>query len=166
MEKQTLERLIEQKFSLSKIGKETNNSVSTIVYWMNKYGLKTLNKKPGYSSDKKGYKICSKCEEEKVIKDFYSNSGYCKDCMRVYCNDRNKNRKIELINHFGGECKDCKLKLVDSHYSVFEFHHLDPKQKDPNIFKNIRAKKNETIMNELSKCVLLCANCHRIRHSV
>lgn len=40
---------------------------------------------------------------------------------------------------------------------------LDPKQKDMNPSKALTLAK-EKAWKELDKCVILCANCHKIRH--
>jgi len=50
------------------------------------------------------------------------------------------------------------------HQAAFQFHHKDPKVKDF-IIGNVANKKWDVIKAELSKCVLLCANCHAIEHS-
>lgn len=44
----------------------------------------------------------------------------------------------------------------------YDFHHLDPNQKDFSIGK--QSKSFAVIRSELDKCVLLCSNCHRKRH--
>lgn len=75
------------------------------------------------------------------------------------------NRKIKAVKSMGGQCEDCGLTLKDSHYSVFEFHHLDPSEKDYSWTK-LRLRSQEAIDEELSKCALLCANCHRLRHAL
>ena len=75
------------------------------------------------------------------------------------------NRKIKAVESMGGLCKDCGLTLEDSHYSIFEFHHLDSSEKGDSWTK-LRLKSQEAIDKELSKCVLLCANCHRLRHAL
>jgi predicted HNH restriction endonuclease len=72
-------------------------------------------------------------------------------------------RKLDAIRYKGNECKDCHLKSNGKNYSVFEFHHLDPAQKDF-AWTKLRLKSIKTIYNELDKCELLCANCHRMRH--
>jgi len=72
-----------------------------------------------------------------------------------------KINKLKAITYLGGKCHDCGLQT--DIYSVYEFHHLDPKQKDRDIHKIMRRSWIK-IEAELKKCILLCANCHRVRH--
>ena len=72
---------------------------------------------------------------------------------------RTKIRGVELL---GGKCIDCNL--VDDP-CVYDFHHLDPAQKDFAISTQGRCHSWEKIEAELKKCVLLCSNCHRKRHN-
>lgn len=51
----------------------------------------------------------------------------------------------------------------DKHPAAFQFHHLDPSQKDFSISSSQKSFKE--LVPELDKCVLLCANCHAIKHS-
>lgn len=75
--------------------------------------------------------------------------------------ERSHSNKARMVEYLGGKCLDCGGKFLDV---VFDFHHLDPSQKD---FALSAARGNswETIKPELDKCVLLCANCHRTRHA-
>lgn len=138
-------------------------------------------------------KNCFVCKEFKTWNNFSSKNGFsCKECKEIskareaaqnlkksnesYKYRRDKisikqkikrdNRKLYFIQIAGGECVDCKIKCSEKHPScIFDFHHLDPLKKDMNIGKFIKNKKKEEIvLNEISKCVLLCSNCHRIRH--
>ncbi len=73
--------------------------------------------------------------------------------------------KLKLTSYAGGKCVDCNVIANVSNYSIFEFHHLDPQQKDFAIGESRLFKKNqEDIFLEIDKCALLCANCHRLRH--
>jgi len=114
-------------------------------------------------------KICTSCNIEKETNEFYEKAGrkngqsYCKGCFNAYCIKRWQNRKIEAINYMGGECVDCKIAHPIYPPDVYEFHHLDPKEKEAGWVK-LRLTSWENIKKELDKCVLLCANCHRIRH--
>ncbi len=75
---------------------------------------------------------------------------------------RTNAKKMKMIIHMGGKCKDCGLSLEEK-LPIADFHHLDPKLKEFN-------PSDATTMGwdkckvELEKCVLLCTNCHRIRH--
>ena len=72
---------------------------------------------------------------------------------------RNKMRN-RAISAFGDECGLCGYKKCKR---ALEFHHLDDTTKDFNISgSNIANWK--TIVSELRKCVMICANCHREVH--
>lgn len=51
----------------------------------------------------------------------------------------------------------------ESHPACLEFHHVDPKKKERNIGTSAGLKW-ATILAEISKCTLLCSNCHRKLH--
>lgn len=57
------------------------------------------------------------------------------------------------------------VKCGTNDYRVLEFHHQDGKEKD---FSIAFARDNNLgilrIKQEIKKCVILCANCHRITH--
>jgi hypothetical protein len=62
----------------------------------------------------------------------------------------------------GVSCLDCGVSYPGP---VMEYHHLDPTQKDPNFgLRQMKCWGTSRIDEELSKCVILCANCHRMRH--
>ncbi len=63
-----------------------------------------------------------------------------------------KERAIALL---GGKCVICGY---DKCPAAFDFHHMDPTQKD---FVISSKMSWEAIVEELKKCVLVCANCHR-----
>ena len=60
----------------------------------------------------------------------------------------------------GGKCNKCGGVF---HSSAFDFHHVNPEEKDVDPGALVRRSK-EALYAELSKCILLCANCHRIHH--
>jgi hypothetical protein len=72
---------------------------------------------------------------------------------------RRKERAVELL---GGRCLGCNA-IVQA--SVFEFHHLDRRTKDFAISHDGITRSWKKIVAELTKCVLLCANCHRETHA-
>ena len=112
-------------------------------------------------------KTCSTCNEEKLITEFYSTKKrtqtLCKKCFNSYCVERWIKKKIDAINYKGNKCVDCSLSYPEQPYVIFDFHHLNPLEKDVD-WSKLRLKSDESIKKELDKCVILCSNCHRIRH--
>jgi hypothetical protein len=112
-------------------------------------------------------KTCGRCHQSKPLSEFYRKprkSGgvtvYCKPCFNAYTTERFRLRKKQAVEYLGGRCGDCGGIFP---YYVYDFHHLDPSQKDVQ-FTVLRRRSWEAITRELDKCVLLCSNCHRIRH--
>lgn len=73
------------------------------------------------------------------------------------------NTKRKLVIALGGKCVICGY---IGHNEVFDLHHLDPEKKDF-AFGQIIANPTawEKLIVEAKKCVLLCANCHRLYHA-
>ena len=51
-----------------------------------------------------------------------------------------------------------------NHPATFDFHHVDSSTKEASINKLIKNRAFKRAMEEVQKCVVLCANCHRIHH--
>lgn len=66
-----------------------------------------------------------------------------------------------MVAAMGGKCRTCGGVFP---LAVYDFHHLGDKDYSPSNLMNNGSIKD--IARELSKCVLLCANCHRIEHHV
>ena len=73
-----------------------------------------------------------------------------------------RRRKINLIQVLGGKCQICGFNLFPD---ALEFHHEDPSQKDYGLASKGTCHDIETDLNEIKKCFLVCANCHRGIHS-
>ena len=71
-------------------------------------------------------------------------------------------RKQELVQAAGGCCNICGyLKCI----GALEFHHIDPLQKKYGISSSGNCHSLEQDLEEIKKCILVCANCHREIHS-
>lgn len=110
---------------------------------------------------------CTDCQVEITSENAYKKSGRpgkyisrCKSCFNKYCMKRWIQRKLNVIEQKGNRCEDCKQSY---HYSVYDFHHLNPTEKDMQ-WDKMRLMNEAKMQQELSKCILLCSNCHRIRH--
>lgn len=116
-------------------------------------------------------KTCTVCKESKALDEFPKHpqhkDGYnsvCKKCMQKSNKKCRLNKKIHFIKKMGGECTNCKIKLTENNWSIFDFHHIDPSQKEVS-WSTLRNWSNDKIEKELNKCTLLCANCHRLLHA-
>lgn len=122
------------------------------------------------------FKVCQRCQTEKPIDDFYENrrkskateglewaghDSYCKLCRSVQRGERREQLKRQAVDYLGGCCVDCGLVDIPD---VYDFHHLDPMVKEERIALIIQ-RSWARVVEELKKCVLLCANCHRKRHA-
>lgn len=57
------------------------------------------------------------------------------------------------------------LSMWRKEFVCLDFHHIDSSQKSFDIGKQFHIKAIGTIINEIKKCVVLCANCHRKVHA-
>jgi hypothetical protein len=51
-----------------------------------------------------------------------------------------------------------------SHIAALDFHHEDPSTKEYDVNRLISNGQFKKAGEELKKCIVLCANCHRIHH--
>lgn len=130
-------------------------------------------------------KKCTKCNRILPLENFrWKNKALnkkhsrCKDCEKAaekarYASD--KERRESIINRTY-QYKQENINLVNSYKQqgcckcgekrpyVLDFHHINPQEKDNTIAHMINSSSLENLENEIKKCVLLCANCHREFH--
>ena len=127
-------------------------------------------------------KRCIKCNEEKNTTEFRKDSNLkdglrseCKTCSRSYQKDRYQyiyagryvernrahrnelSRRIRIIRELN-PCTACG----ESDISCIDFHHVNEDEKEGLVTSFQSWSK---IVNELTKCISLCANCHRKYHA-
>ncbi len=86
----------------------------------------------------------------------------CKSCYLATKNilrKKNRNWLIEYKKKY--KCEKCGI----TDYRVLEFHHTNGKEKGFTIGWAYNSMGLDRIRKEIEKCVILCANCHRIFHS-
>lgn len=165
-----LKKLVTENYSISGIANILRISKTAVRCRLKKYGLKTNHKQYNQGAKKypivDGKRLCRVCGELKEVDDFYHHehgNAICKICSNKNTTYRGIKSKIQAILYKGSICIDCGKKFPDEHYSIFDFHHLDPEQKDFDISDSYRGYISE-IESELDKCILLCSDCHRKRH--
>lgn len=127
-------------------------------------------------------KTCKKCSESKQESEFDRNNRgifpWCKLCRKAYDKERyervgskqwrrtrgngRQNRKIWFQNYKKSlSCSKCP----ENHPACLDFHHVNEKTKTATISNMvIGAVSEKRILAEISKCIVLCANCHRKFH--
>jgi hypothetical protein len=130
-------------------------------------------------------KHCRGCGEDKSVEDFNRNKAktdglqtQCRDCMhdlnkshyhksperraKLRMNGkllRVKNAKfLARYKRFYG-CRLCR----EREPVVLDLHHIDPAVKDTEVSKLLHS--SDRMKEELRKCAVLCANCHRKFHA-
>ena len=73
-----------------------------------------------------------------------------------------RRKKIHAVNAFGGQCQICGYKKC---IDALEFHHIDESTKKAKPSHVIMRWSWERAKEELDKCMLVCANCHREIHA-
>lgn len=64
---------------------------------------------------------------------------------------------------FGGKCEVCGY---NKNAAALHFHHKDPGAKSFKLDVRVLSNKRwELILQEVSKCVVLCSNCHAEKHN-
>lgn len=130
-------------------------------------------------------KICTRCQEEKEFSEFRFRDKkkgtlqcWCKKCFSIYEKDKwkksstrrksniekNKERRLRnkqfVFDYLADKsCEECGI----DDWRVLEFDHLDRSKKSFGVSDCCsRCLSIKRIQQEISKCRILCANCHRI----
>jgi hypothetical protein len=77
------------------------------------------------------------------------------------------NRKAKLRKQLSDYKTTLKCsKCPEAHSACLDFHHIDPTTKSFGLGQAIHKQVSwDKIINEIRKCIVLCANCHRKEHS-
>lgn len=145
-----LEALLKDGLSNTKIAKEFGVHRTTIAKIIKKNGFVTSEK------IKRGDKVkCIGCDNKTT-----SRRKRCDTCNTKIRRFRAKKASVEYL---GGRCNRCGW-VGD--LSGYDFHHKNPNSKTftPDA-ANLANKSWEKVREELDKCELLCALCHRLEHS-
>lgn len=109
-------------------------------------------------------RTCSRCRLTKSINQFNRRKqglqGYCKDCKREYANELNKARRKAIDALKTAPCADCG----NSYPPVcMDFDHV----RGEKLFGIAKIRNRgvdwQRVLDEVAKCDIVCANCHRLR---
>jgi len=155
-----------------------NCTRNTIAQYKRDFGFVGLTPNSRKRDLSKETKLCSICNKEKMLNNFYSNgrtplgnSKYKPYCIPCDNARRDKLYRDNIIKYLESCNKDysCELCGYTGIWGSLDFHHVRPEDKLFSIgapsSKTLSAEKFEdVIVPELDKCMLLCPNCHRQKH--
>lgn len=161
MDFEKLESLVNERLSIREIANRLDTGFSTVRYWLRVHDLKTWRGPKGaLPKDRDIPRLCSLCGATDP-NFFYGNVRYrCKSCHNRETWERQQNTRAKALKCLGGKCVDCGYY---EHTCALDIHHLDPSIKDTG-FSHMSSWKWERVEIEIKKCILLCKNCHAVRH--
>jgi hypothetical protein len=99
--------------------------------------------------------MCKECRKSYIKTHYESNKEkYKKNIKEAKLNNAQFIRDLKSTT----PCKDCGKVFP---YYVMDFDHLTDKKF--NIARSVRVKGINQIKEEISKCDIVCSNCHRVR---
>lgn len=128
-------------------------------------------------------KKCSVCHLQKDDTEFHKCSvrkdglqPKCKECNRIGARksykantEKHKARARNRISIFKKAsslikekygCFNCEMKIG----VCLDFHHLNEVEKDTEVSRLFCSKTKQRTVDEINKCIVVCANCHRRIH--
>jgi hypothetical protein len=112
--------------------------------------------------EKEILKLCKKHGETMHVIDSTKKRYRCRKCRVDAVDKRRRLLKQKAVEYKGNSCINCGYNKC---LAALEFHHIDPTQKDFALSNDGHTRSWEEIKNELDKCILVCANCHREIHN-
>jgi hypothetical protein len=131
-------------------------------------------------------KRCCTCREEKEIIEYHkckaNKDGLqkrCKQCNSIStkkCYDNNPELKERVAKNAAEKVLKIRnqIEVIKSKYGCclcsendgccLDFHHVDSESKIASVAYLITVKNLKKIYDEIKKCVIVCANCHRKIH--
>ena len=110
-------------------------------------------------SENKKHSQCKDCEKQ-ADKEYYLKNGERRQAVRDRANVQKINnlKLVEKVKSQG--CAKCGEKRIH----VLDLHHIDPDGKVSEIAHMVKSSSFESLQQEINKCIVLCANCHRDFH--
>ena len=115
-------------------------------------------------------KGCTKCKQWKPLPSFNKQAG-TKDGLKYHCKECCKDHYKKAIERLKAYIKlrgnKCELCGVSYSYEVYDFHHIDPDEKEMQLVTRMwrGTKMYAKTLIEAEKCALVCSNCHRSIHA-
>lgn len=110
-----------------------------------------------YVNDRCRCSICTEANSEYSRNWHGENRASHNEYLRTRQKERYHTNRTRFLLVLGNECAACGTS------KDLEFDHIDPSTKEKKIAGLLGRSSEETIMEELVKCQLLCKACHRTK---
>lgn len=163
IDRKVLEVLVEDGLTLARMAEELERDISTVQYWLRKYGLKVIGgprRRAAREAKAAGLrKVELDCPHHGITLHVLESGGSyrCTRCRSEKVAARRRKVKEILVAEAGGRCQICGY---DRCVAALEFHHRDPGAKTFGLARRGITRALEKVREEAQKCVLLCATCH------
>lgn len=163
LDRGTLEIAVEKGLTLNEMAKSVSRDISTVRYWLRRYGLKATGgarRRETREAKQRGLRhIERRCSRHGRTRFVLENRGSyrCMKCRRSDVSAWRRRAKQRLVEEAGGKCQVCGY---DRYLGALQFHHLDPSKKSFSLSRRGCTRAFAELQAEAAKCVLLCANCH------
>lgn len=158
--REEIEGLVKGGATLSEMAEALDRSVSTVRYWLGRYGLKTVNRRGRRPRCVDGASTETfECARHGITEFALEGRGYyrCKRCRSAAVAKRRRKVKEQLVREAGGSCILCGY---SQWLGALQFHHVEPAGKEFHLSHRGHSRSIAKSRAEVQKCVLLCANCH------
>lgn len=102
--------------------------------------------------------LCANCHRRL----HYSTRVLSNRLKTISGNETRRHKKEKAVQNCGGKCNICNTEF--DFLEAYDFHHRDGDAGGVSMARWFTIKPYAEIQRELSKCILLCANCHRSVH--
>ncbi|MHB8242416.1 MAG: helix-turn-helix domain-containing protein [Solirubrobacteraceae bacterium] len=161
-----LEVLVQEGASIAAIARRLGCTPSTVKYWLKRHGLSTYAQRMWAGEEstraaKEAGKVLveRRCRHHGLTSFWLEGRGYyrCQRCRWEAVTKRRRKIKQILVDENGGRCLLCGY---DRCVAALHFHHLDRANKSFHVSQQGVTRSLASARAEVTKCVLLCSNCH------
>jgi transposase len=161
--RERLEALVVAGLTIAEIATEVGRSKATVRHWLRRHGLRTRgtarSNKVREARQAGSLELTLVCPRHGATGFVIEGRGYyrCRRCRSEQIGRHRRRLEQLLVDEAGGCCQSCGY---DRSLSALEFHHVDPDDKRLGISAGGLTLSLESLRAEVTKCVLLCSNCH------
>jgi transposase-like protein len=159
IDRDVLERLVDEGLSVRQIAARLDRSYATVRHWLRQHGLATRRTRCSTPSGAAAVVVrhCVTHGASQFVPRGDGSGWRCLRCRAEAVTARRRRVKELLVSEAGGSCALCGY---DRWPGALQFHHVDPTGKRFALSQFGVARSLERARAEARKCVLLCATCH------